>query len=152
MENGISCLTRASAYPQHLLLRQGMADNKTNSPAATFTAQNTFRTVPNPVHINPVLMAMARVALSAPALERMILYRKRMLRPRNEGVNRTNDKMTFTIDYGVKGHFEFEGDPRIEKTRLLVQTGPPDWRLDQEVEQCWKDVLGDDGEIVYGDG
>ena len=127
-------------------------EQQDTAPAATFTAQNTFRTVPNPMQINPLLMAMARAAFTAPELERMILSCRRKLRPRNEGVNRMNTNQTFTIDYGVKGHSEYEGDPPIERTRLLVETGHSNWRLDQEVERCWRDVLGDDGEIVYGAG
>ncbi|PGH11201.1 hypothetical protein AJ79_05043 [Helicocarpus griseus UAMH5409] len=114
------------------------------------TEKNTFRSIPDPERMNPLLITMARAAHHAPVLERMWLkVNNESLRPSylEEDVDISRSFEVFYVAKGAVDHNEEAPDD--EKARLIWQVG--DWRPDQEVERHWSNALSPEGAMIYND-
>lgn len=108
---------------------------------------NTFRSIPSPEKMNPLLIAMARAVQYAPSLKTLdLLFGWDVMNPMHLGRN-VNIIQQFNLYYAAS----YEGSEFRElganKKRLICET--LDWRLDEEVEKYWKEALGPDGVIIY---
>ncbi|PGH01536.1 hypothetical protein AJ79_07883 [Helicocarpus griseus UAMH5409] len=131
---------------------------------------NTFRRIPDPARMNPLLIAMARAARHAPVLERMWLTvpggEMEPKYPRRGG-GREGKRRRFEIMYlarrvrddvyggdgggGEQGEGETEGkgerETERDRPRLICQVD--EWRADGEVQGEWARVLAPDGIVLY---
>lgn len=137
-------------------------DTSSSSESDGDPGQNTFRSIPDPERMNPLLIAMAQAAQHAPKLERMwLIVDKKELRPRYlekyeyiDAPSYLDDDWSmvrhFQVFYVAKGAQDHEERAPDDKARLIWQVG--DWRPDEEVERHWKDVLSpSQGTMVYND-
>ncbi|PGH16347.1 hypothetical protein AJ79_01889 [Helicocarpus griseus UAMH5409] len=109
---------------------------------------NTFRSIPDPERMNPLLIAMAHAARHAPVLERMWLSASGgELQPRYLEQEDVELERIFQIHYLAKGMHDVSEELPDDKPTLICQVG--DWKLEGEVERHWGKALSPDGVIVY---
>lgn len=109
---------------------------------------NTFRSIPNPETMNPLLIAMAKVIRHAPSLEEISLQWG-SIRLKPKFLQKEKEvKREFNIFYYAKGINPGHQVPGSSDTaRLIFQAR--NWRPDQDVENHLRDALGPDGVVIY---
>lgn len=107
---------------------------------------NTFRSIPNPAKMNPLLLAMARAVQHAPSLQHIWLDFSMRCCPKYLGTH-VHVRRLFEIHYFARGVVNWRRVSMVDNNTLLCKVA--DWRLDEEVEKQWRDVLGQDGTIEY---
>ncbi|PGH15164.1 hypothetical protein AJ79_02529 [Helicocarpus griseus UAMH5409] len=108
-------------------------------------AENTFRSIPDPKRMNPLLIAMARAVQHASSLERMwVNIPGPDLSPKYV---RKDVTRIFEVYYVAEGVDDNCDETPNDKTRLIWQVG--DWRPDEEVEKEWRKAISPDGVVLY---
>ncbi|EFQ97752.1 hypothetical protein MGYG_00793 [Nannizzia gypsea CBS 118893] len=122
--------------------------NDTQKSYSTDDSENTFRSIPSPKRMNPLLIAMARAIRYTPSVERVDLScTDPALSPKYIKV--AGFKRQFDIYYRTSGAGSpfYQGPQIIQKPSFICDV--QDWRPNKDVERYWMEALGPDGEIVY---
>ncbi|KAK2779217.1 hypothetical protein FQN52_002513 [Onygenales sp. PD_12] len=98
---------------------------------------NAFRSMPDPVTMNPFLIAMARAARCAPLLEMMKVEINDFLIPVYIQSPPDWFQRLFRVVYSSK------------VGELRVEVKVDGWRMEEEVEREWRETMGPEGKIVY---
>ncbi|KAK2878168.1 hypothetical protein FQN49_001093 [Arthroderma sp. PD_2] len=121
--------------------------NNTQKSDSTDDPENTFRSIPNPERMNPLLIAVARAIRYAPSIERVDLCcSDPALSPKYIKIE--GFKRQFDIYYRTSGaESPFYEGPQTQKPSFICDV--EDWRPNKDVERYWMEALGPDGEIIY---
>jgi hypothetical protein len=122
---------------------------------ADYDTANTFRTLPDPERLNPLLIAVARAIQHAPVLRHVSLClddTNRKLNPKYLANHEELDlRRSFTLFYLAAGVPDCYGadEALFGKARVVWEVG--DWRPDEEVQRAWRDAVGPDGLLIFED-
>ena len=108
---------------------------------------NSFRSIPNPCKMSPLLIAMARAVINAPSVRQIhMLFGSVRLRSKLLGTD-SELKRTFNVRYYSSGISRETWTQPVDRNRLICEV--PNWRMDEEVARHWKEALGPEGVIIY---
>ncbi|RMJ25998.1 hypothetical protein PHISP_03135 [Aspergillus sp. HF37] len=95
------------------------SDSDDTSGTAGDEDENSFRSIPNPAKMNPLLLAMAQAVQHAPSLQRIRIYFSRFYRLRPKYLKKGVELIRhFYICYFAKGEVDYDWESRADKNRL----------------------------------